>query len=82
MTGEETHRWHERIAIDEAVLGGKPVIRGTRIAVEQVLDVLAAGWTIERLLDEFPGLTEADVRACLAYAAEVLRSERVYPVPR
>ncbi|MCS7255718.1 MAG: DUF433 domain-containing protein [Thermomicrobium sp.] len=82
MTGEETHRWHEQIAIDEAVLAGKPVIRGTRIAVEQVLDVLAAGWTIERLLDEFPGLTEADVRACLAYAADVLRSERVYPVPR
>ena len=82
MTEAGEHRWQERITIDEAVLAGKPVIRGTRIAVEQVLDMLAAGWTIDQLLNEFPGLTEADIRACLSYAAEVLRSERVYPVPR
>ena len=82
MTGAGEHRCQERIAIDRAVLAGKPVIRGTRIAVEQVLDSLTAGWTMEQLLDEFPGLTEADIRACLSWAAELLRSERVYPVPR
>ena len=69
MTGTGEHCWQERIAVDQAVLAGKPVIRCTRIAVEQ-------------LLDEFPDLTEADIRACLSYAAEALRSERVYPVPR
>jgi uncharacterized protein (DUF433 family) len=82
MTGTGEHCWQERIAVAQAVLAGKPVIRCTRIAVEQVLDLLAAGWTVEQLLDEFPDLTEADIRACLSYAAEALRSERVYPVPR
>jgi uncharacterized protein (DUF433 family) len=82
MTGTGEHCWQERIAVDQAVLAGKPVIRCTRIAVEQVLDLLAAGWTVEQLLDEFPDLTEADLRACLSHAAEALRSERVYPVPR
>ena len=71
----------DRIVIDPAVLTGKPVIRGTRLAVEFVVDLLAQGWSVEQVLDNYPGLTADDVRACLAYASEVLRSERVFPVP-
>jgi uncharacterized protein (DUF433 family) len=71
----------DRIVIDPNVLSGKPVIRGTRLAVEFVVDLLAQGWSTERMLDNYPGLTREDVQACLEYASEVLRSERVYPVP-
>ncbi|MCX7623946.1 MAG: DUF433 domain-containing protein [Thermomicrobium sp.] len=74
--------WQERITRDPAVLGGKPVIRGTRIAVELVLDSLAAGWTVEQLLAEFPSLSDDDIRACLAYAADVLRHEGGSLVPQ
>ena len=71
----------DRIVVDPAVLCGKPVVRGTRLAVEFVVGLLAQGWTTEQLLDNYPGLTKEDVQACLEYAAEVLKSERVFPVP-
>jgi len=68
-----------RIVVDPKVLTGKPVVRGTRIAVEQVIDLLAQGWTEEQVLEEFDHLTHEDILACLAYAGAVLRSEAVYP---
>jgi uncharacterized protein (DUF433 family) len=71
----------DRIVIDPNVLSGKPVIRGTRLAVEFIVGLLAQDWTVEQVLDNYPGLTREDVRACLEYAGEVLRSERVFPVP-
>lgn len=71
---------HERINVDPDILLGKPVIRGTRLAVEFILDLLAQGWTYEELLRNYPGLTMEDIRACLAYASERLRSEKVYPI--
>jgi uncharacterized protein (DUF433 family) len=71
----------DRIVIDPAVLAGKPVIRGTRLAVEFVVGLLAQGWSVEQVLDNYPGLTKEDVRACLEYARDVLQSERVFPVP-
>ncbi len=73
--------WRERVTIDPDVLVGKPVIKGTRIAVEFVIDLLARGWTAEHILREYDHLTPEDVQACLAYASEILRSERVYPLP-
>lgn len=73
--------WHERITVDPKVLVGKPVIKGTRISVEFVIDLLAGGWTIEQILTEYDHLTREDIQACLAYASEVLKSERVYPLP-
>jgi uncharacterized protein (DUF433 family) len=72
--------WRDRITVDPRILVGKPVVKGTRIAVEMVVDLLAAGWTHQQILDSYPTLTEADVRACLAYAREVLHSEKVYPI--
>lgn len=73
--------WQDRIVIDPNVLVGKPVIKGTRIAVEFVVDLLGRGWTVEQILKEYDHLTSEDVQACLAYAGEILKSERVYPVP-
>ena len=70
-----------RIVIDPQVLAGKPVIKGTRIAVELVIDRLAQGWSVEQILEEYDHLTLEDTRACLRHAREVLRSERVYPAP-
>jgi uncharacterized protein (DUF433 family) len=73
--------WKNRIVVDPKVLVGKPVIRGTRIAVEFVIELLGRGWTTEDILREYDHLTPEDIQACLAYAGEVLRSERVYPLP-
>ncbi|MFI5381845.1 MAG: DUF433 domain-containing protein [Tepidisphaerales bacterium] len=70
--------WRERIIVDDRVLAGKPVIRGTRISVELVMDMLGRGWKEEQILRQYEHLTSDDVQACLAYAAESLRSERVY----
>lgn len=71
-----------RITADPAVLVGKPVIRGLRISVQQVLEALAAGVPEAELLAEYPVLEPDDIRACQAYAAEVVAAERVYPVRR
>jgi len=72
--------WRDRIAIDPAVLVGKPVIKGTRIAVEFVIDLLAQGWTEPEILRNYPGLTHEDILACLKYAGETLDSEKVFPL--
>jgi uncharacterized protein (DUF433 family) len=72
--------WRERIAIDPNVLVGKPVIKGTRLAVEFVIDLLAQGWTEQEVLGNYPGISEADIHACLAYASAALRDEKVYPL--
>jgi len=73
--------WRERIVVDPKLLVGKPVVKGTRIAVEFVVDLLARGWTMEQVLREYDHLTAEDIRACLAYASEVLKSEKVYITP-
>jgi uncharacterized protein (DUF433 family) len=59
---------------------GKPVIAGTRITVELILEKLAAGETVEQILDAHPRLTRESVRAALAFAAEALRADVVYPI--
>jgi uncharacterized protein (DUF433 family) len=73
--------WQDRIVLDPAILTGKPTIKGTRIAVEFVVDLLARGWTAEEILSEYDHLAAEDIQACLAYASEMLQSERVYPAP-
>jgi len=70
----------DRIVVDSKILTGKPVVCGTRISVELVVDLLAAGWTHAQILASYPRLTEEDIRACLAYASELLREEKVYPL--
>jgi uncharacterized protein (DUF433 family) len=73
--------WQDRITLAPDVLAGKPVIKGTRISVEFVIDLLGRGWTTEQILREYDHLSPADIQACLAYASEVLKSERVYLLP-
>jgi uncharacterized protein (DUF433 family) len=65
--------WPDRIERDPDVLTGKPVIKGTRISVELVLDLFGSGWTEDEILDNYPHLSPADVRACLLYAREKLQ---------
>ncbi len=72
--------YRQFITSDPNVLFGKPAIRGTRIAVEHVLDELAGGTTIEQLLEEYPQLTREAIYAALAFAADTLRAEVVYPL--
>jgi uncharacterized protein (DUF433 family) len=74
-------KWQERISIDPAVLVGKPVVKGTRLAVEFIIDLMAQGWPESEILRNYPGLTHEDLQACLAYASEVLHAEKVYPAP-
>ena len=62
----------ERITIDPEQCGGRPCVRGMRIRVKDVLDMLAAGATQEQILSDFPDLEAADIRACIAYAARYL----------
>ena len=72
--------WKDHISIDPQILVGKPVVKGTRIAVELVVELMASGWTQEQILENYPNLTADAIRACLAYASDVLHSERVYPI--
>lgn len=70
---------HPRIALDPAVLAGKPVVRRTHLSVEFIIGLLAERWTEADILAAYPGPESADIQACLAYARDVLSSERVYP---
>ncbi len=71
--------WHEYIAADPAVMLGKPIIRGTRITVELILEKLAAGESVDDLLDAYPRLSRTAIQAALAYAAETLRADTIFP---
>jgi uncharacterized protein (DUF433 family) len=68
------------IVSDPAIMMGKPVIAGTRITVELILEKLAAGETVEQILDAHPRLTREAIPAALAFAADVLRADVVYPL--
>ena len=70
----------ERITVNAHIFGGKPTVRGRRLAVEHVLGMLAAGDSVETLLEGYPWLEREDVRACLAYARRVIGHERVEPM--
>ena len=75
-----TDNWRTRIVLNPAVLAGKPTVRGLRISVEHVLRALSAGVPESELLADYPDLEPDDLKACLAYAADLVESERVYPV--
>jgi len=78
---EETGlNWQDRIIIDPNILVGKPPVKGTRLAVEFIIDLLAQRWSEKQVLSNYPGLTREDVLACLGYASAALRDEKVYPL--
>lgn len=70
----------ERVVIDEHILSGKPVIRGTRVPVQVIIGALAGGMSREEICREYR-ITEADVQAALAYAAQALAEEKVHAIP-
>jgi len=70
----------ERMVIDERVLGGKPVIRGMRILVYLIIELVANGLSIKDILKEYPELSEEDVKAALRYAASLLKRETYYEI--
>lgn len=71
--------WSANITSDPAILGGKPVVRGTRLAVDFVLSLFASGWTQEQVLENYPSLTAEASKAVFAYAADVLHEEVTRP---
>ena len=70
--------FHAHIEINRAVMLGKPVIKGTRITIESILDELASGYSTEQVLQAHPNLTEKDVLAALHYASSIIRNEKIY----
>ena len=75
----EEKRLLERITVNPKIFGGKPIIRGRRLAVEHVLGMLAAGDTPEIILGGYPWLEMDDIKACLVYAHRLVSHERVEP---
>lgn len=72
--------WQDRIEINTEVLSGKPIVKGTRIAVEHIIDLLANGWKFTDILENYPEIAPEDIRACLAYASARLHAEKVFPL--
>jgi uncharacterized protein (DUF433 family) len=72
--------WKEYISSDPKILFGKPAIKGTRIAVDLVLEKLSYGESIEQILESYPHLKKESIFACLSFAAESLRDEIIYPL--
>lgn len=74
--------WTERIEVNPAVLAGKPVVRGTRLGVAFLLDLMARGWSEAAILENYPQLQREDLQACIAYAGELVGREHVYPLAK
>jgi len=73
--------WQTRITLNPDILAGKPIIQGTRLAVEFIIDLLAQGWSNDEVLRNYPGITLEDIQACLSYASAALKAEKVYAIP-
>lgn len=74
--------WSKRIEVNPDLLAGKPVIRGTRLVVAFLLELLSAGQSEQEILENYPGLTHEDLLACLAYASDLAEAYRFHPLPR
>lgn len=74
--------WSKRIVTDADTCGGRPRVKGTRISVEFLLGLKAAGWSEEQILDNYPHLTRDDLQAVFAYAQSILEDESFVPLAR
>ncbi|MEM2122277.1 MAG: DUF433 domain-containing protein [Candidatus Bathyarchaeia archaeon] len=72
--------WRERIVVDYKILGGKPIVRGSRVPVEAIVERIAEGMGIKEVLEDYPNLGEDDVKAALKYAATIISDEEIIPV--
>jgi len=74
--------WREHIHSDPEILSGKPVVKGTRLSVDLLLELFANGWSEEQVLESYPNLTRDSLRAMFAFAAESTRDERAFVLRR
>ncbi len=74
--------WKDHIISDKEILLGKPIIKGTRISIELILDLLANGWTETMILESYPTITEKDLKAVFAYLKDCIESELYFPIPK
>ena len=72
--------WRDHIEVNPDILVGKPIIKGTRLAVAFIIELLANGWSESDILDNYPHLTREGIQACLAYASAMLNTEKIYPI--
>jgi uncharacterized protein (DUF433 family) len=73
-------KWQDHIQTDPSVLAGKPIIKGTRLSVDFLLDLLAEGWTETQILENYPQLSSEALQAVFALSAEIMREESFYPL--
>ena len=73
--------WHDFIHADPEILQGKPVVKGTRLSVDFILGLFAAGWTEQQMLESYPILTRDALRAVFAFSAECMREEALFAIP-
>ncbi len=74
--------WNVHIAVDPDILVGKPIVKGTRISVELLLDRFADGWSYDDILEAYPHLTRVQVQAAVSFAAELFKEERFFAISR
>ncbi len=74
--------WQEFIVSDKAILLGKPTVKGTRISVELILELLASGWSEAQILESYPHLTEQHLKAVFAYLKDCIQQELFFPLPK
>ena len=72
--------WKEHIVVNPDVLVGKPIIKGTRISIELLLDCFASGWSYDDILEAYPHLTREQVKAAVAFAAELFKEQRLVAI--
>ena len=73
-------KWHDYIASDPAVLAGKPIVKGTRLAVDFLLGLFAEGWTEQQVLDNYPNLSKESLQAVFSFSAECMKDEVIFPL--
>lgn len=76
----ENKDWKNRIDVNPKVAGGKPVIKGTRITLDFILEILAQGWAVEKILKNYPKLKKEDIKATLQYSSHAIRMENIYTI--
>ena len=73
--------WQDHIHVNPAILAGKPVVRDTRLSVDFLLSLLAAGWTTEQILESYPFLSLEGLRAVFAFADDIVKDEAFFAIP-
>ena len=72
--------WRERIEINPEIAAGRPIVKGTRLTVELLIDLLAQGWSEQEVLENYPTITREDLLACLRHAGALLQEARLHPL--